>query len=217
MFPRRSAPIKLLILLLPAAEQAQAAPPTNNYAASARSMASVSPTLVSVVGSRPSRISQQLEASSRTFRIEPGGIVRSDDGQAIPAGCPARPEPLAHQYVAGGVPAEPQLKGHAGNRGSNPRNETVRIGVSRTGPPSASSSDVLVDASFGPKGVYVSPRPCENGKLSDKARILDTAASLATASGNPFALAGNRSDLAAADKAHAEGLDIVLEAGPVSQ
>lgn len=194
-----------------------AAARNGNYAASARSMASVSTTLDSVVGSRPSRIAQQFEQASETLTIQPNGVVLNKQGQVITPGCPAVPIMAARQHNPGGVPAEPQLKDTSGNKATQQKPESVRLGLVQAHAGGSLQKQVLMDASFAPSGLYVAPRACQQGAAPDAAQIRNAAGSLATADGNPFALAGNREGIAQATQGHADGADIILEAGVTGQ
>lgn len=188
-----------------------------NYAASARSMASVSTTLDSVVGSRPSRIAQQFEQASETLTVQPNGVILNKQGQVITPGCPAVPIMAARQHNPGGAPAEPQLKDTSGNKATHQQPEAVRLGLVQVHTGGSLQKQILMDASFAPSGLYVAPRACQQGAAPDAAQIRNAAGSLATADGNPFALAGNREGIAQATQGHADGSDIVLEAGATAQ
>lgn len=209
----------LLVSLFPGSHAfAQGAAARNgNYAASARSMASVSTTLDSVVGSRPSRIAQQFEQGSETLTVQPNGVILNKQGQVITPGCPAVPIMAARQHNPGGAPAEPQLKDTSGNKATHQKPESVRLGLVQVHTGGSMQKQILMDASFAPSGLYVAPRACQRGAVPDAAQIRNAAGSLATADGNPFALAGNRENIAQATQGHADGSDIVLEAGATGQ
>lgn len=216
-FKRSVFSLGALIVSLPGSYAfAQSAAGRNgNYAASARSMASVSTTLESVVGSRPSRIAQQFEQAevSETLTVQPNGAILNRQGQVITPGCPAVPIMAARQHNPGGVPAEPQLKDTSGNKVTQQKPESVRIGLVQIHVGGSLRKQVLMDASFAPSGLYVAPRACQQGAAPPAAQIRNAAGSLATADGNPFALAGNREGIAQATQGRADGSDIILEAG----
>lgn len=209
----------LLVSLFPGSHAfAQGAAGRNgNYAASARSMASVSTTLDSVVGSRPSPIAQQFEQASETLTVQPNGVILNKQWQVITPGCPAVPIMAARQHNPGGAPAEPQLKDTSGNKATHQKPEAVRLGLVQVHTGGSLQKQILMDASFAPSGLYVAPRACQQGVAPDAAQIRNAAGSLATADGNPFALAGNREGIAQATQGHTDGSDIVLEAGATGQ
>lgn len=211
-----SAPSIMSSCLAQRAENAQAA---GGFAPGARASASANATLDSVVGNRPSPVKKELGLGGVVYRVTPQAVVIGPDGQAVSGGCPAPASVTAGQFVAGGAPAEPALNGSAGAGTGASKSETVMIGVSAQRPAGvngAGKSPVLrpaatMNASFGPSGVYVLPDPCRVSGTDKRAMIRDAAATLASAGGNAFALAGNRDGLREANQVTplADG-DIVL-------
>ncbi|GBQ09501.1 hypothetical protein AA21291_0097 [Swaminathania salitolerans LMG 21291] len=176
------------------------------FAPGARASASANPTLDSVVGNRPSPVKKQVKLNGAVYRVTPAGTLIGPDGKPVSGGCPAPGSVASGQFVAGGAPAEPALKGVPGAGTGTRKDEAVMIGVTgfpvSHSPASPSVDRATLNASFGPSGVYVMPAPCRATGKGRKALIADAAASLASAGGNVFALAGNREGLRQANEAH---------------
>ncbi|WP_025885283.1 hypothetical protein [Asaia prunellae] len=216
-FPACRASLRTLscVLLLCAAIQAAHAQRAENaqaaggFSPGARASASANATLDSVVGNRPSPVKKEVSLGGAVYRVTPQATVIGPDGKAISGGCPA-PDTLAEgQFVAGGAPAEPALRGNGGAGTNSRKSETVMIGVTDQRPAGVAGNGAHVplkpaatmNASFGPAGVYVLPVPCRQSGSDRQAMINDAAASLASAGGNAFALAGNRDGMKEATQA----------------
>ncbi|NVN42347.1 hypothetical protein HW537_00365 [Asaia siamensis] len=190
------------------AQQTQSAQSAGGFAPGARASASANATLDSVVGNRPSPVKKALGLGGSVYRVTPQAVVIGPDGRAVSGGCPAPSTVTTGQFVAGGAPAEPALSGSAGAGTGATKSETVMIGVSDQRPAGAAgagASPVLrpaatMNASFGPSGVYVLPVPCRISGTDKRAVIHDAAATLASAGGNAFALAGNRDGMREANQ-----------------
>lgn len=188
------------------AQHAQGVQSAGGFAPGARASASANATLDSVVGNRPSPVKQALGLGGVVYRVTPQAVVIGPDGQAVSGGCPAPASVTAGQFVAGGAPAEPALSGSSGAGTGASKSETVMIGVSDQRPAGAAGASphlrpaATMNASFGPSGVYVLPIPCRVSGTGKRAMILDAAATLASAGGNAFALAGNRDGMREANQ-----------------
>ncbi|RUT26314.1 hypothetical protein C0V97_06160 [Asaia sp. W19] len=203
------APIFLSIPCM--AQRTEGAQSAGGFAPGARASASANATLDSVVGNRPSPVKNEVSLGGITYRVSPQGVVSGPDGKAVAGGCPSPVSVASGQFVAGGAPAEPALLGSHGAGIGAGKSEAVMIGVTKQAPRIASSNAppasgdmrnyATMNASFGPSGVYVLPHPCRISGAGKQAMIADAAASLASAGGNAFALAGNREGVQQVDRA----------------
>ncbi|UMM64449.1 hypothetical protein [Aristophania vespae] len=171
------------------------------YAAGARSSTTSNTMLDNVVGNRQSPIKTQTKVTGAHYHITENGNVIAPNGLVVNAGCLRNSD--------GTTPKQGKYRFDFTAQKKN--FETVIIGVSDQ--PRISSEPLghkdehtdhraTLNASFGPTNFYVVPRPCINSKLNDRSLTMDAAASLASANGNAFALAGNRDDVIEADTAH---------------
>ncbi|CDG40925.1 hypothetical protein ASAP_2880 [Asaia bogorensis] len=196
------------------AQRAEGALSAGGFAPGARASASANGTLDSVVGNRPSPVKAEVGLNGETYRVTPAGTLIGPDGQAVSGGCPAPDNVASGQFVAGGAPSEPALRGSAGAGIGARKDEAVMIGVTDQAAPlktarnhderagnSGIRPQATMNASFGPAGVYVLPEPCRHHGAGKAAMIHDAAASLASAGGNVFALAGNRDGMRQANRA----------------
>lgn len=175
------------------------------FAPGARASASANATLDSVVGNRPSPVRKEVGLGGVTFRVTSDGALIGPDGHSVAGGCPAPDTVAAGQFVAGGAPAEPSLRDNAGVGTGAQKNEAVMIGVTDQaaagGRKPVLRPRATMNASYGPSGVYVLPESCRSTGHDRHAMIMDAAASLASAGGNAFALAGNRDGMRQANRA----------------
>ena len=192
------------------AQKAESAQSAGGFAPGARASASANATLDSVVGNRPSPVSKEVGLGGMTFKVTPAGTLIGPDGHAVAGGCPAPDTVASGQFVAGGAPAEPALRGSSGVGTGGKKDEAVMIGVTdqataasgqKASRPGTLKPYATMNASFGPSGVYVLPNPCRNTGPDKHTMIMDAAASLASAGGNAFALAGNRTGVRQANRA----------------
>lgn len=172
---------------------------TAGYSPGARSATTANTMLDSVVGNRHSRIKNQTTATGEVYHIAANGTVTAPNGLIVNPGCQA---PLNKT----GAPSRAKYRFALGRRGKG--FETVTIGVSDQPAPAFETSKnppnirrATLSASFAPTGLYVLPLPCKESSTSDRSLTLDAASALASADGNIFTLAGNRSALQDADTA----------------
>lgn len=172
--------------------------PVAGYSPGARSATTANTMLDSVVGNTHSPIKKQTSITGEVYRIAADGTVTAPNGLLVsPGGC--------QTPGTGPLPTSPKKTApHTPYRFGTLRHgkgfETVTIGVSSqpslttSGPNTPRTHRATLNASFGPTGLYILPEPCHKTNPSDTALTLDAAASLASADGNAFTLAGNRSN-----------------------
>jgi len=199
-------------ILHTAAHAQNAAGRAGSYAAGARSIASVNGSLNSVVGQRPSDTEQQIGTGSITYRITNDGRVLGPDSKPVTAGCSRAL--AANGALPGGGTQNTPMRATPGH--TTPQGDAVLIGTAHLHHPHRSpipmdapgGRTILMNASFGPAGAYITPDPCHPGSQTSTPE--EAAHILAAAGGNPFALAGNRATLIQATAAHQEGNDVIL-------
>lgn len=172
--------------------------PVAGYSPGARSATTANTMLDSVVGNSHSPIKKQTSITGELYRVAADGTITAPNGLIVsPGGCqtPGTEGRLstAHEKTM------PHPHYRFGTLRHGKGFETVTIGVSEQ--PDLTTTDrkaprtrrATLNASFGPTGLYILPEPCSRANPSDRALTLDAAASLASADGNAFTLAGNRS------------------------
>jgi len=170
-------------------------------------------TLNRVTGGNLSSIAGQLSATGSVYLVNPNGVVVGPGGQVLTGGsfvASTRDVPN-DQFMAGGtLTFSGSSNGTVSNAGSitAKNGDVVLIGAaaSNSGAISApngtaalaAGKQVLLAPAGGPAGIYVAPDTSAAGDASNSGTIRAAAAMLASAGGNVYALAGNRSGLIAA-------------------
>lgn len=172
--------------------------PVAGYSPGARSATTANTMLDSVVGNSHSPIKKQTSITGDLYHVAADGTVTAPNGLLVsPGGCqtPGTGSRLPTAPAKGSP--HPHYRFGTLRRGRG--FETVTIGVSEqpdlttTGLHAPKTRRATLNASFGPTGLYILPEPCSRTHPGDRALTLDAAASLASADGNAFTLAGNRS------------------------
>ncbi len=172
--------------------------PVAGYSPGARSATTANTMLDSVVGNSHSPIKKQTSITGELYHIAADGTVTAPNGLLVsPGGCQTPGAPRLPVTLKERSPHAHYRFGTSLRHGKG--FETVSIGVSEqpsiatTNPKAPKTRRATLNASFGPTGLYILPEPCSRNHPSDRALTLDAAASLASADGNAFTLAGNRS------------------------
>lgn len=173
---------------------------TASYSPGARSSTTANTMLDSVVGNRHSRIKNQTAATGEIYHVASDGTVTAPNGLVVNKIC---------QAPTNKILSSPHSKYRFQLGRHDQGFETVTIGVSTEPAPVYDKSKhsptirrATMSASFAPTGLYVLPLPCQIKSSSDRALTMDAASALASADGNIFTLAGNRSTLHDADTAN---------------
>ncbi|MBE1722805.1 hypothetical protein [Bombella apis] len=179
--------------------------PVAGYSPGARSATTANTMLDSVVGNTHSPIKNQTSLTGELYHIAADGTVTAPNGLLVsPGGCQTPGTAHLPTSMKTAVPHTPY---RFGTLRHGKGFETVTIGVSTqpdlttTDPKAPRARRATLNASFGPTGLYILPEPCARTGSSDSALTLDAAASLASADGNAFTLAGNRSSEIPVNKA----------------
>lgn len=169
------------------------------YSPGARSATTANTMLDSVVGNRHSLIKTQTSATGEIYHVASDGTITAPNGLVVNNTC---------QAPANKILSSSHSKYRFVLNQNDKGFETVTIGVSTEPTPAYNTSKhppkirrATMSASFAPSGLYVLPLPCQNKSSSDRALTMDAASALASADGNIFTLAGNRSTLHDADTA----------------
>ncbi|MCX8667019.1 hypothetical protein J3T99_05255 [Acetobacteraceae bacterium B3987] len=172
--------------------------PVAGYSPGARSATTANTMLDSVVGNTHSPIKKQTSITGELYHIAADGTVTAPNGLLVsPGGCQT---PGTGSLPVASKKTAPLAPYRFGTLRHGKGFETVTIGVSAqpsittSGPNAPRTHRATLNASFGPTGLYILPEPCHRTNPSDTALTLDAAASLASADGNAFTLAGNRSN-----------------------
>lgn len=173
------------------------ATPVAGYSPGARSATTANTMLDSVVGNAHSPLKKQTSITGDLYHIAADGTVTAPNGLIVPpGGCQT---PSTTRLPTGQAASAPNSHYQFGTGRRGKGFETVTIGVSEqpilatSSPHPPTTRRATLNASFGPTGIYILPEPCTRSHPSDRALTLDAATSLASADGNAFTLAGNRS------------------------
>jgi filamentous hemagglutinin family protein len=167
-------------------------------------------TLNRVTGGNSSQIYGQLNATGSVYLINPTGVVVGPGGTVVTGGSfvASTRDVADSQFMAGGTLSfAGNSAGGVSNQGRivSQNGDVVLIGqtVSNTGgihapdgtAALAAGNQVVLSAAGGPAGVYVVPDASAKGNASNSGLINAAAVALASAGGNVYALAGNRTGL----------------------
>lgn len=167
-------------------------------------------TLNRVAGGNISQIDGKLSATGSVYLINPSGVVVGPGGRVVAGGnfvASTRDIP-DNQFLAGGaLTASGTSAGTVSNAGRivSQGGDVVLIGASASNTGTiaapngtaalAAGNRVVLTSATGPSGISVAADVNAQGDASNSGRIKAAAVALASAGGNVYALAGNRSGL----------------------